>query len=465
MRNHVPFVVVSLALVAGASCAVKQPPPPTDALKTVLPQTTALPVFYKETSRVAGIVNTAWVETFNDSQLDALVLEGLQNNLELKAATSRIDAAAGLATQARSLLYPQVAISGAAGLVGRDDVKDRSGINGNFNLELDLWGRVRAQAASAAAAQQSVESDLLFARQSLAASVSMLWFNTIAAERLRLTAQDAITIYGDLLRLVQTQNSIGQVGQEEVNLAGADLDRARRLERNYASSRQTIVRGLEVLVGRYPSAELSAAPDLPPMPGPVPEGLPAELLTRRADLVAAERAVAAAFHLIQVAEAARLPRIALTGSGGISTSELLRLANVPASFWQFGADMLAPLFTGGALQAQVKIANADQQATLALYGQAVLRAFNEVETTLANEQLLADEQRFLESVLAQDTEAVRLGRLRYTAGATDLLHVLQLQAKQLSTRFDLIGLQNERLANRVALHLALGGGFEPPPQP
>jgi multidrug efflux system outer membrane protein len=201
------------------------------------------------------------------------------------------------------------------------------------------------------------------------------------------------------------------------------------------------------------------------MPGPVPEGLPALLLVRRADLVAAERRVAAAFHLIQVASASRLPRIALTGAGGVSTSDLLRLANVPAGFWRVGLDMLAPLFTGGALQAQVERATAEQQAALALYGQTALRAFSEVETSLANEQLLADQQRFLESVLAQDTEAVRLGRLRYTAGATDLLHVLQLQAKQINTRFDLIGIHNERLANRVGLHLALGGGFEPPPTP
>ena len=167
------------------------------------------------------------------------------------------------------------------------------------------------------------------------------------------------------------------------------------------------------------------------MPAPVPDGLPSELLERRPDLVAAERRVAAAFHLIQAAEAARLPRIALTAGGGRSTSELLRLAGVGAGFWRAGIDMLAPIFTGGALQAQVEIATAEQQAALALYGQAALRAFSEVESSLASEQLLADQQRYLESVLAQDTEALRLGRLRYDAGATDLLHVLQLQARQL----------------------------------
>jgi len=178
---------------------------------------------------------------------------------------------------------------------------------------------------------------------------------------------------------------------------------------------------------------------------------------------AAERRVAAAFYRVHEAQAARLPRIALTASGGRSTSELLRLAGTPAGFWQAGVDMLAPIFTGGALKAQVDLASADQRAALALYGQTALRAFSEVEGALASEQLLADRERYLESVLAQDTDAVRLSRLRYDVGATDLLHVLQLQSRQLDSRFELINVRNDRLANRVALHLALGGGFTPPP--
>jgi outer membrane protein TolC len=140
-------------------------------------------------------------------------------------------------------------------------------------------------------------------------------------------------------------------------------------------------------------------------------------------------------------------------------------AGIGTGFWQAGVDLLAPIFTGGALQAEVRIATAEQAAALAMFGQTALRAFSEVESTLAAEQLLADQQRYLESVLAQDSEALRLGRIRYTSGATDLLQVLQLQARQLDTRFDLIGIRTDRLANRVALHLALGGGFAPPAAP
>ena len=454
-------LICCAALTCVAACAVKQPPAAADALGGVLPPTTTVPAAWKTVASAPGSVVTEWVATFADPQLDVLVEEGLRNNLDLKAAAERVDVAAALVVQARSLLYPQLSLIGGAGLVGRDSTHDRSGIGGEVSWELDLWARVRAQSASADAARQATEADLLHARQSLAATVATLWYETVATERLRRTAEDATLVYADLLNLVRTRNQVGQVSAQDVALAAADLDRARQRERAFATSGQQVVRGLEIVVGRYPSAELALAADLPPLPPPIPEGLPSELLERRPDLVAAERRVASAFHAIQAAQAARLPRIALTGFGGRSTSELLRLAGIGAGYWTLAANVVAPLFTGGALAARVEAATAEQQAALALYGQTALRAFGEVESTLTSEQLLADQQTYLEAVLAQDTEALRLGRLRYDAGATDLLHVLQLQARQLATSVDLIDIRNDRLANRVALHLALGGGFTP----
>jgi outer membrane protein TolC len=165
---------------------------------------------------------------------------------------------------------------------------------------------------------------------------------------------------------------------------------------------------------------------------------------------------------VQSAKAARLPRFTLTGSGGRSSNDLIRLIGAGAGFWRAGIELLAPIFLGGALQAQVRFATADQEAALALFGQAALRAFSEVESTLANEPLLADQQRYLEGVLAQDSEALRLGRLRYEGGATDLLHVLEIQTRVLNSQFALVAIRNDRLANRIALHLALGGGFAAP---
>ena len=163
------------------------------------------------------------------------------------------------------------------------------------------------------------------------------------------------------------------------------------------------------------------------------------------------------------AKAARLPKIALTASGGRSTNDLFYLLGLSPDFWQTGLGLLAPIFTGGQLRAQVEIATAEQRAALMLYGQAALRAFSDVETTLANERILEDQQRYLEAVVAQDSDGLRLRQIRYKVGAADLLSVLDLQNRLLNAQLDLVVVRNDRLANRIGLHLALGGGFTTAP--
>ena len=255
MRPLPPLVgLLCGALAVAPACAVKQPPPAADVLAGTLPPTTTVPPAWSATGGADGPPLAVWLQTFGDPQLEALVDEGLRNNLDLKAAVARIDVAAALVTHARSLLYPQLFVVGGAGVVGRDSTHDRSGVAGEISWELDLWGRVRAQSASAAATRQATEADLLSARQSLAALVATVWYQTVATERLRETAQAAAAVYEDLLRLVRVRNDVGQVGEQDVALAGADLDRARQRERAFATSEQQTVRGLEVLVGRYPAA-------------------------------------------------------------------------------------------------------------------------------------------------------------------------------------------------------------------
>ena len=464
MRFTRLICLLSSVVLGGTSlgCAVKQPPQPADALAGVLPGTTVVPPEWTATTGVSGAVNAGWLGTFQDPQLDSLVDEALQHNLDLVAAAARVDGSAALATAARSLLYPQLWANGLAGYVRRGEIRERSGLVLGVSWELDLWGRVRAAGASADAMREATAADALAARQSLAALVATLWYQSIATDRLRATAITATSVYDDLLRLVRNRQDVGQVGGQDVALATADLERSRERERAFAASLQQLIRSLEVLLGRYPAAEVKLAPSLPSVPPPIPDGLPSELLERRPDLVAAERRVASAFHAVQSAKAARLPRFALTFEGGRSSSELIRLIGAGAGFMSAGLEMFAPIFLGGALQAQVRLANADQEAALALFGQAALRAFSEVESTLGSDPLLADQERHLENVLAQDSEALRLGRLRYEGGATDLLHVLEIQERVLDSQFALVAIRNDRLANRIALHLALGGGFPAP---
>ena len=214
--------------------------------------------------------------------------------------------------------------------------------------------------------------------------------------------------------VVETKQEVGQVTMKDVSLSRADLASAEEALRQAQSAYEQVQRGLEVLLGRYPGAELEAADDLIPVAPPIPVGLPSDIIARRPNLLAAERRVAAAFSLQQEAELARLPSFNLTAAGGIDSG-------LNDAIGSLVGGVFAPIFTGGALQAQVETATADQQASISAYGQTLLTAFQEVETALSNERLFEERQEFLESVVAENENALELARVQFEVGQIDLL--------------------------------------------
>src|SRR6185436_3019537 len=197
----------------------------------------------------------------------------------------------------------------------------------------------------------------------------------------------------------------------------------------------------------------------------IPTGLPSQLLERRPDVIAAERRVAAAFNRIHEAKAARLPAIALTTSVSSITSDLFELKEHTNPVWSVGANLLMPLFRGGALKTQVEIGTAEQKQAIAEYAAVGLRAFGEVESALAAEIAARDRERILVATLGDYQQALSMVQTQFKVGSTDLRFVEQRQLALNATRSALIRVQTEQRVQRVNLHLALGGSFEPPPPP
>ena len=190
-------------------------------------------------------------------------------------------------------------------------------------------------------------------------------------------------------------------------------------------------------------------------------GLPSELLERRPDVVAAERRVAVAFNRIGEAKAARLPKIALTTSVSSISSDLFVLEDHDNPVWSIGANLLAPLFTGGALKRQVEIRTAEQKQALAEYAAVGLRAFGEVENALSAEFAARQREQILTQVLGDSQQALGVVQTQFKVGSTDLRFVEQRQLALNATLSSLIRMQTEQRVQRVNLHLALGGSFEP----
>ena len=243
---------------------------------------------------------------------------------------------------------------------------------------------------------------------------------------------------------------------------GGYRDALRQLE----LGREQAIRALEILLGRYPSAAAAITPRLPGFPGEVPAGLPSELLERRPDVVAAERRVAAAFNRIGEAKAARLPAIALTTGVSSITSDLFVLKDHSNPVWSLGANLLAPIYRGGALKTQVEIRTAEQKQAIAEYAAVGLRAFGEVEGALAAEIAAREREQILTQALSDNQQALSVVQTQFKVGSTDLRFVEQRTLALAATRSALIRVQAEQRVQRVNLHLALGGSFEPrPPAP
>ena len=283
-----------------------------------------------------------------------------------------------------------------------------------MSWEADVWGRVQAGANAAEEQYRAALEDFEFARQSLAANVARSWYLATELSMQEKLAEEVVSILAEQLRLTKVMEKVGQVTREDVYLVSADLSAAENSLRQAIGGQRNARRSLEILLGRYPSAEIESRETLVPIPPAIPIGLPSSLLVRRPDLRAAERQVASAFFLSEEARLAQLPSFSLTaGVGGANSIDGL--------IGSIGAGVFAPLFDGGALEAKLDAANSDQEAAVANYGLAVLDALQEVEGALFNEALLAEREAFLHSAMNDNSAAYQLAAKRYEMGEIEAL--------------------------------------------
>ncbi len=465
MDTHRSPRVAAAALLAAfaTGCVLKSPPSHEELLKDALPHA-VIPEAFKHAGGSAQYVAEPWLATFGDPALSALVTEALAYNSDLRAAAAAVEQASGYVAVASAGLLPAVNAVGISS--GKASSGGNSALNGfflNASLELDIWGRVRYEKAAANEQSAAVQADFAYARQSLAAMVARSWFLAIEAGMQREIVLDSLHSSEDLYRFAQDRLRIGNGNEQAVAEASANVGGFRDALRQVELSRDQALRALELLLGRYPAAEVAVAPTLSPVPAPVPVGLPSELLERRPDVIAAERRVAAAFDRIGEARAAQLPKISLTAGGSSISSDVLVLKDRSNPVWGFGGNLVAPLYQGGALRAQVDIRTAEQKQAVAAYASAGLRAFNEVEGALSAEIALRDRAVILDATLRDNERALQLVQVQYRVGVVGQGAVEQRQIAVYSARTTRLRVQSELLAQRVNLYLALGGGFDAVP--
>ena len=456
---------LAFAMLALTGCVGSALPPPPTAKEL------ELPAVYSQPAPDGAPSPEAWWAGL-DPHLGPLVEEALARNFDVAAAVARLDAAIAQAKITGADLEPQLAGTIDGGrrkeifigipLPGGDSVSSTSSVFGvglNVSWELDIWGRIRATIDAAGAEVEASTADVVGVQLSLAGQTSKAWFALSEALAQTDLAVRTVDTRRATERRVRRRYEAGMSSGTDLRLARSNVGAAEALFHTRRRQLDSSRRQLEVLLGRYPAGELEANGKTVPLPPPVPTGVPAELIVRRPDLVATERRLAAAGARVEAARDALLPRISISGGVGTNTGDIDTILDPSNLIWNLAGNLLQPIFQGGRLRGQLELTEAQQRELLAGYRQQILRALREVETALAIERILADEEITLELVVAESAAAWESAERRYTAGIGDYLSVLESQRRSLDAESRLLEIRWLRLTTRVDLHLALGGGL------
>lgn len=455
MNSALTRSAIGAAIVLLGGCALQSPPELRQLVATELAHATP-PAHWAATAPAAK-VEGGWLAGFNDPQLYALADEALRYNQDLRVAANRVEIASVALQAAGGGLYPEVNLLGRTGGKVNNGGSQLSGLILQGAWEIDLWGRLRYGQAAADAQYRSAQADQRFASQSLLATLAKAWFMAAEANRQLALNAEMLEAAEKLAQLAEDRRRVGVGSEAEVALALANLHGLRDAAEQIKLSLNQSQRALEMMLGRYPAAEIAlptALASLPPLP---PTGLPSELLERRPDVIAAQLRVAAAFARSGEAAAARLPRLSLTAALSSVSSSIFVLQERNDPNFGVGASVLVPLLNGGQLQAQVEMRNLEQQQAAAAFAGVAQRAFNEVEAALANEAALARREPLLRQGLSEQQRALGLEQQRYRVGSRDLRSVQQQQLATLAAGISLLRVQSEQRLQRVQLYLALGG--------
>ena len=414
-------------------------------------------------------ISRGWVKDLNDPKVQKLVDEATQNNPNILAAAERLKASRSAVVRSRANRIP--AINGSTGgnrtrsnadvAGGRATSSGSKNINIGANWEIDLWGRLRHLHTAANANYEATVADFRGARLSLAANTASTWYNLISSENQVKLAKETLGRFTQVEKIIERNYKAGTARALDLQLSrnnvyGAEGDLRARL-----SDRDDARRNLEILLGRYPSATIVAPTDLPQIPQSVPSGLPSELIARRPDIVAARLDLEASFHLAKASKKDLLPSLTLNGSGSTNSSNFSDLLNPSFLTSSISTSLSQSIFQAGANREDARADVAQNKAAIHDYVDVVLDAYREVESAIASETWLKEEEFFLRKELQQAAQAERQAERDYAEGVdgVDILDLLESQRRASLARSSLIDLQNQRIQNRINLYLALGGDF------
>jgi NodT family efflux transporter outer membrane factor (OMF) lipoprotein len=439
-------------------------PPPPPAFKET-------PSNWTQASPQDQLPKGKWWEIYGDQQLNSLEETIAVSNQNLKVAYQQYMSARDLVRQARSQLFPTVAVQPTG---SRDQLsKNRPNfvsttasqysdvvLPAEISYEVDLWGQVRRTIEASRENAQASAGDLENVSLSLHSELAFDYFSLRGLDLQKQLLDATVVDFEKALQLTQARYHGGVASDVDVAQAETLLETTRAQDIEIGVARAQFEHAIAVLTGQ-PASTFSLPPaPLAAAPPQIPLGVPSELLERRPDIAAAERRVASANAQIGIAIAAYYPQVSLSAAGGLESTAIGTLLQGPSALWSVGGSALETVLDGGKRRAVTQQARDNHAASVASYRENVLEAFQQVEDNLAALRLLDQELATQQVAVVSARRSVDLSTARYKRGITTYLEVLTAQSVALSDERTAADLMARRMTASVQLIKALGGGWD-----
>ena len=406
-----------------------------------------------------------WQDFFKDARLKRLIELSLQNNRDLRVAVLAIEQTRAQLQVRRADELPTV----NAGISGTRGPASSGAIASTYTAglsvtayELDFFGRVRALSQAAQAQLLGSQEARKTVQISLIASVANTYLNLLADDELLRVAREALATRQESLRLMQLKFDNEAASKVDLSQTQSLLEGAKVALAQGMRQRAQDENALVLLLGQ------PLPPDLPPglpitsqglLPD-LPAGIPSEILTRRPDIRQAEQQLLANNANMGVARAAFFPRITLTGSAGVVSSDLDTLFSNGTTAWTFVPQLLLPIFDYGRNSANLESAKVARDIAVAQYEKAIQTGFREVADALAGRATLGEQLRAQNGQLAAEQTRMQLTDLRFKHGAASAFEVLDAQRSLFAAQQAAVQVQVQQVQNLVTLYKVLGGGWK-----
>jgi NodT family efflux transporter outer membrane factor (OMF) lipoprotein len=409
-----------------------------------------------------------WWESFQDPQLNQLEEKLNISNQNIAAAAANVQAARALIREARAQYFPTITAN-----PGITNSRVSSAFGQNINAifttyslpieaswEPDLWGRIRNTVKANTYSAQASVADLENVRLSAQAQLAADYYELRAQDAQKQVLDSTVSAYQEALELTRDLYKAGLDNDEAIAQAESQLKATQAQDTNLGVLRAQYEHAIAVLAGQPASTFAIPVEALKASPPSIPVGIPSNLLERRPDIAAAERAVGQANAQIGIAQTAFFPTVTLSASAGLEALSVAKWFEWPSRIWSVGPSLAQTLFDGGLRRATVQQYQAAYDQTVANYRETVLTAFQQVEDNLAGLRILTQVIEQQNAAIDSAGRNLREAEVRYRAGLDPYLNVITAQTALLNDQQAVVNFRAQQMVASVQLIEALGGGWD-----